>query len=52
MQFRIKSVLEAVDGVESAIVSHKEGTAIVSGETLDTAALVSVVTNAGYNAEV
>ena len=49
---RVKSVLEAVDGVESAIVSHKEGTAIVSGETLDTAALVSVVTNAGYNAEV
>ena len=44
-------VLEAVEGVESAVVSHNDGTAIVSGEALDIEALVSVVTNAGYKAE-
>ena len=49
---RVKSVLEAVAGVESADVSHKDGVAIVTGESLDSAALVSVVTNAGYKAEV
>ena len=48
---RVKSVLEAVEGVESAVVSHNDGTAIVSGEALDIEALVSVVTNAGYKAE-
>ena len=48
---RVKSVLEAVEGVESAVVSHNDGTAIVSGEALDTEALVNVVTNAGYKAE-
>lgn len=48
---RVKSVLEAVEGVESAVVSHKDGSAIVSGKSLDAAALVSVVTDAGYKAE-
>ena len=48
---RVKSVLEAVEGVDSAVVSHNDGTAIVSGEALDIEALVSVVTNAGYKAE-
>jgi Cu2+-exporting ATPase len=49
---RVKSVLEAVEGVESAVVSHNDGSAIVSGEALDVATLVSVVTNAGYKAEI
>lgn len=48
---RVKSVLEAVEGVESAVVSHNDGTAIVSGEALDIETLVSIVTNAGYKAE-
>ena len=48
---RVKSVLEAVDGVESAVVSHKDGTAIISGVALDTEALIGVVANAGYKAE-
>ena len=48
---RVKGVLEATEGVREAIVSHKEGTAVVSGESLDKDALVKVVTDAGYQAE-
>ena len=48
---RVKGVLEAFAGVDSAIVSHKEGSAIVSGEGLDAEALIKAVTDAGYKAE-
>ena len=49
---RVKSVLEACDGVESAIVSHKDDSAIVSGEGINVDALISAVTAAGYKAEI
>lgn len=48
---RVKGVLEAFAGVDSAIVSHKEGSAIVSGEGLDAEALIKAVTDAGYKSE-
>ena len=45
----VKKALEALDGVESAQVSHKEGTAVVnlSGETPDDV-LSRAVTEKGY----
>ena len=49
---RVKSVLEAVSGVESADVSHKDGVAIVHGNDINSDELISVVINAGYKAEV
>jgi len=46
---RVKDVLEAVDGVVSAEVSHKKGRAIVTlGEEVSCDALSSAVINAGY----
>ena len=29
---RVKKALEALDGVESAVVSHEKGTAVVTGD--------------------
>ena len=45
---RAKKALEAVAGVEKAVVSHTEGTAVVYGEALDTDALKAAVEEAGY----
>ena len=49
---RVKSVLEAIDGVAEAAVSHKDDQAVVSGENLDVATLIRAVTDAGYKAEI
>ena len=48
---RVKGVLEAIEGVSGAEVSHKEDRAVVSGDNLDTAALIKAITDAGYKAE-
>ncbi len=45
---RTKKALEAVTGVEKAVVSHTEGTAVVTGEALDAAVLKAAVEEAGY----
>jgi Cu2+-exporting ATPase len=45
---RARKALEAVAGVEKALVSHTEGTAVVTGEALDPAALKAAVEEAGY----
>ncbi len=45
---RVKKALEALDGVQSAEVSHKTGTAVVRGENLDAAVLKAAVEAAGY----
>ncbi len=45
---RCKKTLEAVAGVEKAEVSHQEGSALVTGTDLDTAALKAAVEEAGY----
>lgn len=46
---RVKTALEAVLGVEEAIVSHESGTAVVThGESVDRATLESTVREAGY----
>ena len=46
---RTKKALEAVAGVESAVVSHTAGTAVVTGAELDPAALKAAVEGAGYH---
>ena len=46
---RTKKALEAVAGVESAVVSHTAGTAVVTGAVLDPAALKAAVEAAGYH---
>lgn len=46
---RTKKALEAVAGVESAVVSHTAGTAVVTGAALDPAALKAAVEGAGYH---
>ncbi len=46
---RTKKALEAVAGVEKADVSHKEGSAVVTGENLDAATLKAAVEEAGYH---
>ena len=46
---RTKKALEAVAGVESAVVSHTAGTAVVTGTALDPAALKAAVEGAGYH---
>ena len=46
---RTKKALEAVAGVESAAVSHTDGTAVVTGTALDPAALKAAVEGAGYH---
>ena len=45
---RVKATLEGQPGVDEAIVSHKEGTADISGSSLDREALALAVENAGY----
>ena len=45
---RTKKALEAVTGVEKAVVSHTEGTAVVTGEALNAAVLKAAVEEAGY----
>ena len=45
---RCRKSLEAVAGVEKAEVSHKEGSALVTGTALDNAALKAAVEEAGY----
>ena len=44
----VKKALEAVDGVESAEVSHTAGTAVVTGTALDDAKLKAAVEDKGY----
>ena len=44
----VKKALEAIDGVESAEVSHTAGTAVVTGAALDDAKLKSAVEDKGY----
>ena len=46
---RTKKALEAVAGVESAVVSHSAGTAVGTGTALDPAALKAAVEGAGYH---
>jgi Cu2+-exporting ATPase len=46
---RVKKVLEDVEGVSEAVVSHERGTAIVKGETaLSAETLTKVITDNGY----
>lgn len=46
---RIKAALESIDGVETAQVSHKTGTAkIESSKDIDNSLLISAVEDAGY----
>ncbi len=47
-QARVKSALEAVEGVKSADVDHTKGTAVVVCDGVKGEALVSAVTSAGY----
>ncbi len=44
----VKKALEAIDGVESAEVSHTAGTAVVTGAALDYAKLKAAVEDKGY----
>ena len=46
---RTKKALEAVAGVESVVVSHTAGTAVVTGTALDPAVLKAAVEGAGYH---
>lgn len=46
---RVKAALEMVAGVSSAEVSHETGTAVITGESLDAAALKAAVENQGFS---
>lgn len=46
---RVKAALEKVEGVTSAEVSHETGTAVITGESLDAAALKAAVENQGFS---
>lgn len=46
---RVKAALEKVAGVASAEVSHETGTAVITGESLDAAALKAAVENQGFS---
>lgn len=46
---RVKAALEKVAGVASAEVSHEAGTAVITGESLDAAALKAAVENQGFS---
>lgn len=46
---RVKAALEKVAGVASAEVSHETGTAVITGEKLDAAALKAAVENQGFS---
>lgn len=44
-----KKALEAIDGVENAVASHTEGTAVVTlTKAVDSGVLIAAVTDAGY----
>lgn len=46
---RVREILEALDGVESAVTSHEKGTAVLTlSKTVDDALLKETVENAGY----
>ena len=45
---RVKKALEAVDGVQEALVSHQEGSAVVKAVGVSREALAKAVTDAGY----
>ena len=45
---RVKKALEAVEGVESVVVSHSAGTAVVTGPALDAAVLTAAVEAQDY----
>lgn len=45
---RVKGVLEAVEGVSEALVSHEDGTAIVTHEGADVERMKAAVRDAGY----
>ena len=45
---RIKKALEAVEGVQEALVSHQEGSAVVKAAGVSKEALAKAVTDAGY----
>ena len=45
---RVKKALEAVEGVETVVVSHSAGTAIVTGPALDAAVLTAAVEAQDY----
>lgn len=46
---RVKAALEKVAGVASAEVSHETGTAVITGKSLDAAALKAAVENQGFS---
>lgn len=46
---RVKATLEKVAGVASAEVSHETGVAVITGESLDAAALKAAVENQGFS---
>lgn len=46
---RVKAALEKVAGVAAAEVSHETGTAVITGESLDAAALKAAVENQGFS---
>lgn len=46
---RVKAALEKVEGVASAEVSHETGTAVITGDSLDAAALKAAVENQGFS---
>lgn len=46
---RVREVLEALDGVETAVTSHEKGTAVLSlSKDVPDALLKETVENAGY----
>lgn len=46
---RVREILEALDGVESAVTSHEKGTAVLTlSKNVDDALLKETVENAGY----
>ena len=48
---RVKTVLEAVDGIESAVASHTDGTATVTlSKAVSDDEIIKVITDAGYKA--
>ena len=46
---RVKQILEEIDGVETAVTSHKEGTAVVTlSKDVADDIFTKVITDAGY----
>ncbi len=49
---RVKQLLEEIDGVESAVTSHKEGTAVVTlSKDVEDSVFEKVITDAGYKVD-